>query len=155
MKFAMSLKQAISHKLLCFQWYLSTQACNNKPHHVALGKYKANKYRVNIDSVGDGWLAIGFHTGYGVNERAWYLHASGSKMRSAVGDTNLINNEEYYHEFEPLAAGDVITATHNGPTISFEKNGFPMGVAFTDAPLEGLFPAVDLGAGGGQVTIIA
>ncbi len=80
---------------------------------------------------------------------------SGAKTRSAVGDPDTLGYEEHYNEEDPIKIGDVITAVKRGTCISFEKNKVPMGVAFTDAPLEGLFPAVDLGAGGAQVTIIA
>ena len=59
-----------------------------------------------------------------------------------------------YCDGADIVAGDVFTVIKEGRSISFEKNGVSLGVAFTDAPEGDMFPTVDLDYENDQVTLL-
>ena len=137
-----------------------TKSTDTDEYCGALGKVRSNRFSVRVDRAihGNG-IELGFHSGDDINwegashsdrKRGGYYFSPyhGSKNRGVGGGWS------YYRAGARIVAGDVFTAIKEGRSISFEKNGVSLGVAFTDAPEGDMFPTVELWYQNDQVTLL-
>jgi hypothetical protein len=114
-----------------------------------LGSAPCDRFSVRIDHIGSACnLMIGFSSkqnfqinGQNYTRCGWYLYGSNGNLYSQAGD-----GSRSYHNTE-LAVGNVLTVIYNKEKkeISYEKDGTPLGVAFTSVASNGeeIYPALD------------
>ncbi len=135
-----------------------TVTCSADSDDGVLGEVRSNRFSVRVDETHDGEdIFLGFHNGNVINweessdihrMRGGYYFApdSGCKIQGGVFSP--------YCAGAPITAGDLFTVIKEGRSISFEKNGISLGVAFTDAPEGDMFPTVELLYENDQVTLL-
>jgi hypothetical protein len=120
------------------------------------GELRSNRFSVRVDRTFNGSdIIIGFHDGSDIN---WNSSVSdrrrGGYYFSPSGGGMYRGRWSPYCTAAPPVAGDVFTVIKEGRSISFEKNGVSLGVAFTYAPEGDMFPYVELYYQNDQVTLL-
>ncbi len=119
---------------------------------------RSNRFSVRVDRTSNGsCMFLGLHSGDDTNwqatsfvdrKRGGYYFYPYSGYKSQVGGLS------DYCAGARIVDGDVFTVIKEGRSISFEKNGVSLGVAFADAPEGDMFPYVELNRQSDQMTLV-
>ncbi len=122
-----------------------------------LDEVRSNHFSVRVDrTYNGGGLYLGFRNGSDVNWEGssrdrmivgYYFSPSLGEKWEGGGESRCCAGAR-------IVAGDVFTVIKEGRSIIIEKNGVSLGVIFTDAPEEDMFPTVEIYRENDQVTLL-
>ena len=115
-----------------------TATCTVTDGSSVVGEVSLNRFSVRVDNRGDnGKMSIGLVTrdyNPGTAGYRWYaIQVITGRASHKIGTAPARTSRDYT---TPILNGDIITVIREGTSISFEKNGVSLGVAFNDVPEE-------------------